>query len=317
VIDRSAKLALLVACMALGLSPLAVQAQQREKESKTGESKAVNSRKDERKKEKNQSAERGGTKPVDPSSTDKEGSKKNPNENKSGDRKDNDKEPAKKGSPKKEKQRFDNKDSGTATNKDRQAVSPEREEAVMAFVKLNHPELAQLLKHLKENQPKEYERAIRELFRASDRLTQIHDRDRAQYDLEVQLWKTQSRVQLLTARLKMGESEELKKQLQDLLGEQIDNRAALLRHERQKVATRLSRIDSDLQRLENDRQKVIDKQLQTLTGAAVSKTNAAARSATRRAAKEVETEAGQDTGKEAGKGSAASSDSASGLKTAD
>jgi hypothetical protein len=315
VIDRSAKLALLVACMALGLSPLAVQAQQREKESKTGESKAVNSRKDERKKEKDQAAEREGTKSVESPSAEKD-SEKNADK-KPGPKKPNDKEPAKKGSPKKEKQRFDNKDSGTATNKDRQAVSPEREEAVMAFVKLNHPELAQLLAHLKENQPKEYERAIRELFRASDRLTQIHDRDRAQYDLEVQLWKTQSRVQLLTARLKMGESEELKKQLQDLLGEQIDNRAALLRHEREKVATRLSRIDTDLQRLESDRQKVIDKQLQTLTGAAGSKTSAAAKSATRRAAKEAATGGPEKAAKDAGKGSATSSDSASGSKSAD
>jgi hypothetical protein len=156
-------------------------------------------------------------------------------------------------------------DSGNRESKDKLTVVPEREAAVLTFVKRNHAELAQLLTHLKENQPKEYERAIRELFRVTDRLTQIHDRDKTQYELELQVWKTQSRIQLVTARLQMGESDDLRAQLKELLGEQIDNRAALLKHEREKVATRLSRIDADLDKFQNDRQTMIDKQYQTLT----------------------------------------------------
>jgi hypothetical protein len=157
------------------------------------------------------------------------------------------------------------KDPAGKEPKDKLTIVPEREAAVLTFVKRNHAELAQLLAHLKENQPKEYERAIRELFRVTDRLTQIHDRDKAHYELELQVWKTQSRIQLITARLQMGESDDLRAQLKELLGEQIDNRAALLKHEREKVVTRLNRIDSDLDKLHNDRQTMIDKQYQTLT----------------------------------------------------
>jgi hypothetical protein len=153
-------------------------------------------------------------------------------------------------------------------NKAKIAVTPEREAAVMTFVRRNHEELAQLLTHLKEDQPKEYERAIRELFRASERLAQIQERDPGQYELELQLWNTQSRIQLLTARLKMGASDDLKTDLEKLLGQQLDLRVELLRLDRRKAEERLARIDADLARLEKQRNQVIKRQLQTLVRAA-------------------------------------------------
>src|SRR5687767_13810045 len=54
-------------------------------------------------------------------------------------------------------------------------ITPEREAAVMTFVKHHHAELAELLIHLKENAPKEYERAVRDLFRTSERLAQVQE----------------------------------------------------------------------------------------------------------------------------------------------
>src|SRR6478736_3014044 len=57
------------------------------------------------------------------------------------------------------------------------AVTPEREAAAMAFVKQHHPELADLLTMLKAGNQKEYEKAVRELYRTSERLAQIQERD--------------------------------------------------------------------------------------------------------------------------------------------
>jgi hypothetical protein len=138
----------------------------------------------------------------------------------------------------------------------------------MTFVRRNHEELGQLLAHLKENQPKEYERAIRELFRASERLAQIQERDPQQYELELQLWNTQSRIQLLAARLKMGVSGDLTADLEKLLGQQMDLRESLLRLDRRKAEERLAKIDTDIARLEKQRAQWIKRQLQTLTRAA-------------------------------------------------
>jgi hypothetical protein len=148
------------------------------------------------------------------------------------------------------------------------AVTPEREAAVMTFVERNHPELTDLLAHLKASQPSEYERAIRDIFRTTERLAAIQERDALQYDLEVAAWTAQSRVQLLTAKLKMGTTDELQQELRSALGAQLDARLALLKHERQKAADRLSRLDRDISQLESDRERVLDRQLQLHTRAA-------------------------------------------------
>lgn len=159
--------------------------------------------------------------------------------------------------------------SATAQNKPMPMnVTPEREAAVQTFVERNHPELAELLTHLKANKPQEYERAIRELHRITERLAGVQERDRAQYDLELKLWTAQSRVQLFTAKLRMDSTDELKAQLRDALNAQAEAKVALLKHERVRVADRLSKIDADITQFENDRQKVIDKQMELLTRAA-------------------------------------------------
>src|SRR5437773_7696567 len=109
-------------------------------------------------------------------------------------------------------------------------VTPEREAAVMTFVQRNHAELAELLGYLKTNQPEEYERAIKEIFRTTERLDQVQDRDPLQYELEVAAWTAQSHVQLLAARLKMGSSDELLKQLREALKTQNETKLSLLKH---------------------------------------------------------------------------------------
>ena len=159
--------------------------------------------------------------------------------------------------------------SATAQNKPTPMnVTPEREAAVQTFVERNHPELAELLAHLKANKPQEYERAIRELHRITERLAGIQERDRTQYDLELKLWTAQSRVQLFTAKLRMDSTGELKTQLRDALNAQAEAKVALLRHERVRVTARLERIDADIAQFENDREKVIDKQMELLTRSA-------------------------------------------------
>src|SRR2546427_145019 len=64
-------------------------------------------------------------------------------------------------------------------------VTPEREAAVLTFVQRNHGELADLLRALRDAQPAEYERAIKEIFRTTERLAQIQERDPQQYELEI------------------------------------------------------------------------------------------------------------------------------------
>src|SRR5947209_11210975 len=147
-------------------------------------------------------------------------------------------------------------------------VTPESEAAALTFVQRNHAELAELLTALKTSQPQEYERAIKDIFRVTQRLAAIQERDPLQYELEVAAWTAQSRVQLLAAKLRMGSSDELTKQLRAALQVQNAAKIALLKHERQRAADRLEKIESDITRLEASRDDVVDKQLKLLTRAA-------------------------------------------------
>jgi hypothetical protein len=166
-------------------------------------------------------------------------------------------------------------------------LTPEREAAVLAFVQRNHPELADLLAYLKANQPDEYNRATRDIFRATERLALIQERDSLQYELEVTAWTAQSRVQLLAAMVKMGASDDLVRQLREALRAQNEAKVALLKHERQKAADRVARLDNDIARFENDREKIIDRQLQLLTQAGESRPKLGAKNAAKQSKKNV------------------------------
>ena len=158
-------------------------------------------------------------------------------------------------------------------NKAELPITAEREAAVMTFVQQNHAELKELLAHLRENRRKDYERAIRELSRDAERIGQLKDRDGKQYDLELKAWTIKSRIQLLTAQLVMGDKEEIRGQLKTLLNEQLDVRTALAQRERGRAQERLVKLDQEISRLENERQKIVENQLQMLTKSAADSKN--------------------------------------------
>jgi hypothetical protein len=145
------------------------------------------------------------------------------------------------------------------------AITPEREAAAITFVERNHGELAGLLGSLKANQPKQYEQAIREIYRVTERLASVQERDPLLYELEVKLWTAQSQVQLLAARLKMSDSEEYRQQLREALSAQIAARLEVLKHQRTQAKERLAKMDREIQLVEENREQAIEKQLDVLT----------------------------------------------------
>lgn len=165
------------------------------------------------------------------------------------------------------------------------ALTPERETAVKKFVERNHPALLELLRPLKESQPKEYERAVRELLRVTERLEAVEQRDKHLHTLELQAWTLQSRNQLITARLKVAREkhkaaqstddmppselqkiEELESELEGVLGQQIDVRIEILSYERAKAQERLEKLDKEIADMKANRNQVVAKQAQQLTG---------------------------------------------------
>jgi hypothetical protein len=144
-------------------------------------------------------------------------------------------------------------------------VTVEQEQEVMKFLRLHHAELADLVEHLQTSSPSDYRKAIRDLWKARDRLMHIKQRDRARYELELDVWLVQSKIQLLVARLALKDDGALREDLRSLLGQQVDLRHRLLVGERERVLERLAKIDEQVDRYSSGRSEVIEKQFLLLT----------------------------------------------------
>lgn len=161
------------------------------------------------------------------------------------------------------------------TGKQKPVIADAKAEAdVLEFVREHHPELADLLSQLKENHPKEYQKAVQDLSRVRQRLQMMQKNDDRRYELELNVWKVETRVQLLAARLHMGPSEELREQLRAALGEQIDLRLELLHHEREQAKLRVEKLDAQIKRTDADRSQAIERQLKMLTAKSAAKNTA-------------------------------------------
>jgi hypothetical protein len=147
---------------------------------------------------------------------------------------------------------------------ERVSLTPEREAAAMTFVRQHHPDLVDLLNQLKETKPVEYQSAIRELFQTSERLAQLREQDPQRCELELEAWKTKSRIQLLAARSTMSGAHSLEDQLRTALVEQADIRLKLMKLERDRVAERLSKFDKAIEQYQQSETAQVQRQFDGL-----------------------------------------------------
>ena len=156
-----------------------------------------------------------------------------------------------------------------ATRKERAkppvAVTAQQEVEVLQFLRQHHTELAELLGHLQLSRPADYNRAIRDIGHARERLRQFEKGDGERYELELQSWVIQSKIQLLVARLAMSDSESLRDELRHLLAEQFDLKLRFSRVERDRTAERLQKLDEQLRRLADSRAELLEKEFLSLT----------------------------------------------------
>jgi hypothetical protein len=149
-------------------------------------------------------------------------------------------------------------DSGSGMTKSREA-------AALAFVREHHGELESLLVQLKESQPKQYETAIRDLFRASERLAGFQEKDRERHDLELKAWQAKSRVQLLSATLLMSPSDaQLKDKLKRALLDDASVRREILELERDRITRRLARLEAQIQSIDAGAERTAERQIKLL-----------------------------------------------------
>lgn len=145
------------------------------------------------------------------------------------------------------------------------AVTAQQEAEVLQFLRQHHTELAELLGHLQLSRPADYTRAIRDIWHARERLRQFEKGDGERYELELQSWVVQSKIQLLVARLAMSDSESLRDELRSLLADQFDLKLRFSQVERDRTAERLQKLDEQLRRLADSRAELLEKEFLSLT----------------------------------------------------
>jgi hypothetical protein len=168
-------------------------------------------------------------------------------------------------------------------------ITPEREAAAMAFATRHHGELATLLTALATRNPAQYQNAIRDLYRASERLAQVQERDAERYELDLAEWKINSRIQMLVAKLSMAPSQAVQDELRLVLGEHTDVRIKLLKLERDRAAARQAKAQELLEAAEAGREDEIERRYDMLVkGSKVKQKAAAERAAEKQKGKPAE-----------------------------
>ncbi|MCA8985740.1 MAG: hypothetical protein KDA76_18630 [Planctomycetaceae bacterium] len=145
-------------------------------------------------------------------------------------------------------------------------ITPEREAAAFKFAELHHPELQDLLTVLKQSARSEYKRAVLEIHRVSERLARMKENAPDRYELELNLWKVRSRLNLLQAALPMAEDPaESLREARELLQQKQQLEEKLLAQEIDKTRERLQRMEESLRHLQSVKQEALERQLERLS----------------------------------------------------
>jgi len=137
-------------------------------------------------------------------------------------------------------------------------IPAEHEAVVRAFVILNHRELDDVLTKLKSASKPEYEKAVRQIYVYAERLNRLKEDDPERHEIELRLWKIDSRVRLLTARMTVAESDDAQDELKKAVTDEFDAKADMLKLEHRRYSARLKKLEAELARLEKSGTKDAD-----------------------------------------------------------
>ena len=136
--------------------------------------------------------------------------------------------------------------------------------AAVAFAVEHHPDLVPLLERLRTEAPVEYAAAVTDLDRTRERLARILDRQPERYAAALADWKLSSRIRLAMARLSTNPSASAERELRNLVRQRAEARLSPLRAERDRITSRLEKIDSQIEAFDRDPEAAITKEFESL-----------------------------------------------------
>src|SRR5262245_54896787 len=141
-----------------------------------------------------------------------------------------------------------------------------REAAALHFVKKHLPEMLPVLTQLKKTSKEQYRREIREIFHDTEVLAGFSD-DRRRYALELNIWKTENRANLLLAKLaapKKAERKKVQDQVYGLAKELVSLDPAILELKEDKLDRELGKVQDEMARISENKEKVQKERFKSL-----------------------------------------------------
>lgn len=192
------------------------------------------------------------------------GGKQDPDKTDKTDKKDNSADKTKNG----DTNNKDSKDSKDATDvkppRDSIKLSSEQEARVWAFVTEQHADLADVFSRLKTTDAAEYEKALRQILVTCDRLARMAKEDPERHKLELRMWRVDSRIHLLAARMTLSSADSSEAELRAALNEQVQIKLELLQLERARTDAKLKSYDVSIEKLKNGLEKEVESRLAEL-----------------------------------------------------
>lgn len=151
------------------------------------------------------------------------------------------------------------------------ALSAEQTEQALEFARQHHAELGELLSELKDSSPAGFRRGIREVHRTVQRLERFRSKQPTRHARELQRWKTESRIRLLTAQWLMSQDPELERQIKELLQQRQQTRLEQLTADRDKLESRLQQLEKQISRASDE--QLLDQEWERLQKRATARAN--------------------------------------------
>lgn len=117
----------------------------------------------------------------------------------------------------------------------------QNEQLTHELVNEHLPQLISLLKQLKTDQPRQYERAIWDLARSAKKLNAAKKRDKQLFEVELELLKAETEANLIAARLKVRDKPNDRKYLREAVARLHAAKQSKMRYEIEIYQKRLAR----------------------------------------------------------------------------
>jgi len=140
------------------------------------------------------------------------------------------------------------------------------ERRILDFIGKHQSELSKLLTFLRENQPDQYQQALKEMSRSQQRLENLQKRDTELFEIELELWKIKSRIRLIAAEIMVAEEGKNKQVLEEvlrgLIGQEIAQDLARLTLQRRRAVRQLDKLTAEIARRTNTSEELSAKALE-------------------------------------------------------